>query len=426
MDLENTDQKPAAVVQRDDRPQGLDTMSIPSQSTDCDIDSDYICRLSSPDLNANDVIMGRGSGVNLKQGNIQFRNLVLKKYQELVTRVDARTKGDVSFLKKAVAHEVLDKMKTTGRRFLRKTLVHANKKKKMIKQGTSVHGNEDRVSVYQEVSDKEALDKIKQTLRFQIERQEGPHSRSGYLSTQKPSTHSSLTAIERSSAPYTAPQSHTGVAGCNLDAGSLLRGIDDQNGQMISNDQILRLLQGTADNHACTEPTPTGISNLGGVFSSREANSIMQNLDLSSLPHVFPHAISFNSNTSSSTLGMSSSASGERHQELDTLRFVANSLGYLPQQQTLTTMSLNGMPAVSSAFLASGRANPIALPQSALARSDEGRSRGLTHFERIGANDRTQPEMQMIIRQEELALLVQSIATHRLSTILREALNPPN
>jgi len=112
-------------------------------------------------LKPNDVLLGRGSGTNHKTGNIRFRQIVWETYLDCVSS-DVRPAGELpAAIKNRVAKDVLQTIKASEGRFLRKISDPSG-------QGSLVQGDHPRV-YYKEISDKEALEKIKQTLRFQIE-----------------------------------------------------------------------------------------------------------------------------------------------------------------------------------------------------------------------------------------------------------------
>jgi len=172
-----------------------------------------------------------------------------------------------------------------------------------------------RCRCYEEISDKEALDKIKQTLRFQIERHEGLHSpRSRDLINQMSMTLSSRSAVESASMPFTAHSNPmwvsledqlpalAGVTGRNPYTCSMLQGIDDHLAQRLSNDDAFHLLQGTNTHQGGTKPSATGIQNIGEASYSPYSNSRRPNLNIRTLHSFLSYSVCSNSNTSLSTL----------------------------------------------------------------------------------------------------------------------------
>merc|ERR1719291_143145 len=70
-------------------------------------------------LNNRDVLCGRGTGPNLKSGNIAFRDLVHRRKQEYLA---ANKKHDVN--KNRIAKEIVDEVRAKGGRFLRISSSH--------------------------------------------------------------------------------------------------------------------------------------------------------------------------------------------------------------------------------------------------------------------------------------------------------------
>jgi hypothetical protein len=160
------------------------------------------------DLHENDVLLGRGTGPNTSPGNVRFRRIVWETFQEQLAakspasssslkkttndkgceesavphdestrKKDAEIEGAAepppldSRTKNEVALKVLSKFQEAGQgRFLKKL----TKAEAVSFAATSPHQS-DKVlwstkhGLYEEVSNKEVLEKIKLTLRFQIE-----------------------------------------------------------------------------------------------------------------------------------------------------------------------------------------------------------------------------------------------------------------
>lgn len=140
----------------------------------------------------NDVILGRGSGPANANGSIRFREIVWSSFQEYMSsRREAPTGNDAnakvarldSVIKNEVARIVMQKFKNEGDgRFLRKITmpeVVGNSSGSFDILGDTtviltglVHDGPSS-KWYKEVSDGEAMEKIKQSLRFLFEKQEG-------------------------------------------------------------------------------------------------------------------------------------------------------------------------------------------------------------------------------------------------------------
>lgn len=65
------------------------------------------------ELNDRDVLCGRGSGPNDRVGNIEFRNLVLSRKAEYLAAPSRDVKG-------RIANEVVDAVRSSGGRFIKK------------------------------------------------------------------------------------------------------------------------------------------------------------------------------------------------------------------------------------------------------------------------------------------------------------------
>jgi hypothetical protein len=134
-----------------------------------------------------DVLLGRGLGPNRIEGNIRFRQIVWDTYLEYKSSyTSGQSERDAAggdefldaFVKKEVADLVLKRYKEAGRgRFLRRISGEELESRRTgsdpARPGTRPAplfrrgGSSD---YYQEVSDREAVEKIKQSIRFQVKR----------------------------------------------------------------------------------------------------------------------------------------------------------------------------------------------------------------------------------------------------------------
>jgi hypothetical protein len=333
-----------------------------------------------PGLNPNDVLMGRGSGANLKQGNIRFRQMVCDKYDEEMARIQCKTMEAVAAVKIKVANDVLQEIKSNGGRFLRKSLKPVKAKEDSSTEDLNTKEVQQYI-IYEEVSDKEATEKIKQTLRFQIERRKGFRYRSWrggdpeglfYLSV------SSATALF----PGQVPATENAV---------LRQSIDDRLLQMISQSRISRLLQGTNDNNAVSAtdaPTwPPLLSAAAVCAAAAKTSKQSKSRRLSSL--------------------QDSIARQDRPNALDTYY---NANMQFPSQPTIPrSPGGHTFTSQTSSCLAIPSGNKTSIPT----------------LERLPPSASNQLEMEALIRREELELMLDRIRTQRLTSILHQSMTQP-
>jgi hypothetical protein len=241
------------------------------------------------DLHENDVLLGRGTGPNTSVGNVRFREIVWETFQaHLSAKSSASTsslkqnatdekteenavphdeptcKKDVdkegmteplsfdSRTKNEVAFKVLSKFQQAGQgRFLRKL---TKAETASVDDEAKKHHQSDMVllrtknGLYEEVSGKEVLEKIKQTLRFQIEDHErrravfpekrktwstaSPDAKKKPVTSSKPFVKVATESdIKKKSKPELGVARHigsvlpTGAGGCHLRAGIESRGL---------------------------------------------------------------------------------------------------------------------------------------------------------------------------------------------------------
>jgi hypothetical protein len=349
----------------------------------------------SSSLNPNDVLMGRGSGANLKQGNIRFRQMVSDKYDEEMSRIECKTMEGIAAVKIKVAHDVLQEIKSNGGRFLRKALKPAEANQ----DGSGKHSNEREVEgyiVYEEVSDKEATEKIKQTLRFQIGRRNG--YRSGSWRGEDPAGLSFLPAWRAAAAlPGHVPATGNAV---------LLKSIDDRLLQMISKEPIARIFHGADENKSATGSLPT-LNNLSaGTLSVHQVTPIVAAMNASTWPPLLSAAVSAAAMTSKQAKSrrLFSLRDGMSKQDRPRALDSANKMQFLPQQivprtsvgQSSTSQSSRRLPS-PTASAPTPRCNLESLFSSATNRL----------------------EMEALIRREEFELMFDRIRTQRLTNILQ-------
>lgn len=354
-----------------------------------------------PALNLNDVIMGRGSGANLKQGNINFRRLVWDKYNDEMARVERKTMEAIAAVKIKVASDVLEDIKARGGRFLRKTL-------KAVRLSPSIGGKESSIRegeatdiIYEEVSDKEALDKIKQTLRFQIERRRERSSHSGLWGTHDPSAFSSMEGLVFASRVNAAPPG-------NGDIG-LLQAIDDRLLQMISQEQLSRLFQ--CNGHDTTSagtiapaliPFASPVSAAPGSASLNTANwppLLAAAASAAKVSTTLPYTR--RSHSMANTITMRGDSPKISDASLATL--------FLSQQVMPLSPPTLSLPSISYSLTSP---NPLKTTFAAPAASLEAPSTKAAN----------KMEIEAAIRREELQLMIDRIHTQRLTNILRQSL----
>lgn len=100
------------------------------------------------ELNDRDVLCGRGSGPNDRVGNIEFRNLVLSRKAEYLAAPSRDVKG-------RIANEVVDAVRSSGGRFI----------KKLNAKQLQEKGFKKDMNVYELADESTVLEKAKQTLR---------------------------------------------------------------------------------------------------------------------------------------------------------------------------------------------------------------------------------------------------------------------
>jgi hypothetical protein len=346
-------------------------------------------------LNPNDVLMGRGSGANLKQGNIRFRQLVWDRYDAEMARVECKTMEAVASVKIKVAHDVLQDIQSKGGRFLRKVLKPAQ-----VKQDGSGEDSKgrkvEREIVYEEVSDKDATEKIKQTLRFQIERHKA--FRSGSSRGEDPTGLSFPPAISAASPfPDQAPATGNVI---------LLPSIDDRLLQVISQARISRLLQGSSDDDAANRTLST-LNNIatGSLFIPHGSPPV----------NAWPPLLS----AASAALTASKQSSSRRSRSLEAR--ISKQGKPKPISSAMTTLFLprhtiplspvgNFVTPQASSCLASpiGSKNFPPSPTCTL--------------ESLSVSTSSQLDVEALIRREEFQLILARIQTQRLTNLLRHSM----
>jgi hypothetical protein len=357
----------------------------------------------TPGLKSNDVIMGRGSGANLKKGNVKFRQLVWDKYNDEMARMERKTMEAIAAVKIKVANDVLDQIKSNGGRFLRKTLKPVSAQHAGSGEESSV-GGEVRDIVYEEVPDKEALEKIKQTLRFQIERRRDRGSRSGSWNTQDPTMFSSLVALGGAIViPSGAPSA--GNAG-------LLQAIDDRLLQMISQERISTLLQGHGPGTIAATGTLSILNNVAAAATAATTSTPAK-------AYTWPPLLS--AAASAATVASKQAYHNRRS------RLASGSV----QNQGIPhpsnpIVALQCLPSQTMPLSPAGQCltNPLVWWTSptvskALAAAPA------PSLEDLSPTAANQLEMQALIRREELQLMLDRIRTHRLTNFLRQSLCQP-
>lgn len=135
-----------------------------------------------------DVILGRGLGPNRIEGNIRFRRIVWETYLEYkssCSKAGCDEKDDDDHgavdasVKNEVARRVLEKYKESGKgRFLRKVSTWVYPAIAMTVEGPTRLSYFGGQEYYEEVPDRDALQKIKESVRFQVQvkrhRRNGP------------------------------------------------------------------------------------------------------------------------------------------------------------------------------------------------------------------------------------------------------------
>jgi hypothetical protein len=233
MDCSNKDKKPAAAV-GDANVAGSPPIRYQPECDDIDKQ-----RLGG--LRKYDVLTGRGSGPNQSQGNTLFRQMVWETYQEYLQSLErkgnilspqhgfhSRADRDSNIFrrpldgnaKNLLARQILAKVQEHNGRFLRRICpedfrnlseeeqsrvvrvpVEPHLAKAPSKMGSSSEDDEGpastsaRVNLYIELSSKETLEKIKQSLRFQVDRCEQQHN-DGLQPSMKSGQSTSLLSLQ--------------------------------------------------------------------------------------------------------------------------------------------------------------------------------------------------------------------------------------
>ncbi|KAL3915249.1 MAG: hypothetical protein SGILL_005739 [Bacillariaceae sp.] len=365
------------------------------------------------ELGPNDVVMGRGSGANLKEGNIRFRQFVWDQYKEKMAHAEGLTIEESVSIKNKVSEEVLAHIKSKGGHFVRKTL------KQEYGEEDDSCGFGSRQVVYEEVSDKEALDKIKQTLRFQIERRNGNRSRSKALEALRALGASGSSPMARNVNQLLSPQA-----------------MNDHLLQLISQERIAKLIQGK-NKEVNAQKSSTDATNGTNTNSGVARNPVIIGINntASWLPLcpaavVAPGGLPVLSNTSRRA-SLSSQTTAAPLQSPRPLTNPSLTMGYLQIQASpisilhrpsatneqhqvtciedlikLTKLSGAVCPTAPTLGATSPLNAPSAMPTSAMPGN--------------------QSKLETLIQQEEVKLVLEKIKTHRLSEMLRQSNTPFN
>ncbi|KAG7369964.1 hypothetical protein IV203_027710 [Nitzschia inconspicua] len=348
----------------------------------------------TPGLNSNDVILGRGSGANLKKGNVKFRQMVWDKYNEEMAGGELTTMEAIAAVKVKVANDVLDEIKSRGGRFLRKTLKAEGVSKSRPVEDSIISGGSSGDIVYEEVSDKEALEKIKQTLRFQIERRRTRGCNFGSWGTLHQTT------FPTDLGGGARLQSGLPEKGGNA---PLFQDIDDRLLEIISQQQISRLLHGSGeDSTADTRPiskSPGAAASIAG-HSPRDAITWPPLLTAAASAATMASKQIQNLRARSLLDGKCDQISPQGFDAFATLQF-------LSQHPT-------------TSFLHAGRISTDAsnsFRSPIIAKTSEPNLP--TSFEGLSSASANQLDMAALIRREELQLMLDRIRTQHLTSILR-------
>jgi hypothetical protein len=135
-------------------------------------------KITNDMINGRDVILGRGSGAAIREGNRRYRDILRDTYQQYVSSLSNTTTGiptDPSLLgsadKKVIATRVLYSITSQGGRFLSCASCNSFKKKPISarnKERLRIRDENDVTTYYEEISDKDAVITIKNALRFQL------------------------------------------------------------------------------------------------------------------------------------------------------------------------------------------------------------------------------------------------------------------
>jgi hypothetical protein len=348
-------------------------------------------------LQSSDILMGRGSGPSNHPGNIRLRDLVWKTYQEHLSPesehpATTRTK---------VVNIVFNSIKAEKRRFLRKIT-------KPKQQNQEIHLVS--ATTYCEVSDKEALEKTKQTLRFQIERREEQQS----TSNGPPSPHTSPAPHEKttqmlSSASSISPATRKRAANpSNL--------IDDELLRVVSHNRFVN----SRFHH---EQTYSAAQNNVSGTPRREETRQAGPLNLSLLP---PSPL-LSPNMLETMLLRRQVFSPKFTEEAPKAPavVVSNGPGFfdaptaLLSLQQLQVSPLRRASPLTSPSLSS-RMSMIDTMKSLKTRADFSKpdlSAGLVRFD--GEQSLFNSDLETLIRREELHLALEKIRTRRLTAFIR-------
>jgi hypothetical protein len=129
------------------------------------------------EVGVNDILLGRGTGPNENQGNVRFRRLL----EEMIERLQYPMSSIIS--KTAVATEVLQTITERNGRFVRKLTSEERRSVLGTLSKKNRKGKDNDVFVV--VAEKLALEKIRQSFRFQLNNNKSNHRRSIFADTQK-------------------------------------------------------------------------------------------------------------------------------------------------------------------------------------------------------------------------------------------------
>ncbi|KAL3908100.1 MAG: hypothetical protein SGILL_008611 [Bacillariaceae sp.] len=322
-----------------------------------------------------------------------------------MARAENVTMEESVAIKNRVAEEVLSHIKSNGGRFVRKTLKQ-QEEQNGAKDTDDSSGKSSGHVIYEEVSDREAMDKIKQTLRFQIERRNGPRSRSKALEA--------LRAFGANNGGVAVPSNQA---------------MNDQLLKIISQERIAKLIQGKKDEMKSQNASsnsssfPTSNSTLASSPAITGLTSCAWQPLLSAMasPVAAPATKNMNPCTS---LDLSSNGTPMR----DTPQLVETSLGlrYLslpalpiavlqrpnPAVNQQASVTFENFASLAAAAGITKRSTQTHNFGSALGGSKSGASSGSK-----------QSDLAKLIQQEELKLMLEKIKTRRLSEMLLQQSN---
>lgn len=156
------------------------TDSAYNKSSSAAVEDDHV------GLRPTDILLGRGSGANQSEGNTQFRNTVWDTFKEYLLehrKKEATTGGGENTTiedtdealfrpldaatKNQLARRILHKIHANNGRFLRRL---SRLEAQRVVLGEAIAGEAN--SMYVEITSKKAVEKIKQSLRFQIDQRD--------------------------------------------------------------------------------------------------------------------------------------------------------------------------------------------------------------------------------------------------------------